>query len=93
MGSDLHSQHCVSTNREAAVVSNPRASEKLMGTVKEAVKEPVREAVKEALPGNSESCWKEYAQHHNSTDLDRLVMEEQVKVRLVPRYHWGKYSS
>lgn len=32
------------------------------------------------MPGNAESCWKEYAERHNSTDLDRLLIEEQAKV-------------
>ena len=28
----------------------------------------------------SELCWKVYAQHHSSSDVDRLLIEEQVKV-------------
>lgn len=68
----MHSELCALSKRNAAVASHPRASERSL----------------EILPGNSESCWKEYAQHHNSTDLDRLLMEEQVKVRYVHSYPW-----
>lgn len=30
--------------------------------------------------GDADSCWKEYENKYNSTDLDRLLIEEQAKV-------------
>lgn len=32
---------------------------------------------------SSELCWKAYAHHNGSSDVDRLLIEEQIKVRSI----------
>ena len=70
VGIDVHSRNCISGTKAAPVAPSTGTSESGTWLV--------------PVPGDSESCWQEYAEHHNSTDLDRLLMEEQIKVRYTP---------
>lgn len=66
VGPSYHSETCQSTKLASSVTSPPSSTEDRMAM--------------ESIPGDSDSCWTEYVKRYNTTDLDRLLIEEQAKV-------------